>query len=175
MKACNTEELYTSNRQRLLSLIQSKVHDSQKAEDLLHDSFEKIDTCCANGCVCESPRSYLFRTALNTVIDFFKKKKKENNTEVNLELISEDLTQEPQLNESEKCNLIDCVNNLLKDMSEENRQAFTMVDLQQRPQVEVAEELGLSISTLKSRVQRTRKILRQKLENCCPDFKKNCI
>ena len=175
MKECNTEELYISNRQRLLSLIQSKVQDSQKAEDLLHDSFEKIDTCCANGCVCESPRSYLFRTALNTVMDFFKKRKKENNTEANLELISEGFSEEPQLNESEKCNLIDCVNELLEDMSEENRQAFTMVDIQQRPQVEVAEELGLSISTLKSRVQRTRKVLKHKLENCCPDFRKNCI
>ena len=175
MKACNTEELYTSNRQRLLSLIQSKVHDSQKAEDLLHDSFEKIDTCCAEGCVCESPRSYLFRTALNTVMDFFKKRKKENITETNLELISDEITKEPRLLHDEKCDLIDCINDLLKDMSEENRQAFTMVDIEQRSQVEVAEELGLSISTLKSRVQRTRKVLKQKLENCCPDFRKNCI
>lgn len=174
MKECNTEELYTSNHQRLLSLIQSKVHDNQKAEDLLHDSFEKMHACC-EGCVCESPRSYLFRTALNTVMDFFKKRKKENNTKANLKLISDDLTEEPQLNEGEKCNLIKCVNEMLKDMSEENRQAFTMVDIQQRPQVEVAKELGLSISTLKSRVQRTRKVLRQKLENCCPDFKKKCI
>ena len=152
-------------------MIQSKVQDSQKAEDLLHDSFEKIDTCCEKGCVCESPRSYLFRTVLNTVVDFFKKRKKENN----IELISDEITEEPRLLDDEKCDLMDCVNYLLKDMSEKNRQAFTMVDIEQRSQVEVAEELRLSISTLKSRVQRTRKVLKQKLENCCPDFRKNCI
>lgn len=174
MKECNTEELYASNRQRLLNLIQSKVHDSQKAEDLLHDSFEKMYTCC-DGCVCESPRSYLFRTAINTVMDFFKLRKKEKNTESNLEFISDEKAAEPPLLDSEKCDLITCINDLLKDMSEENRQAFTLVDIQQRPQVEVAEELGLSISTLKSRVQRTRKVLKQKLENCCPEFRQNCI
>ena len=129
MKECNTKELYILHRQRLLSLIQSKVHDSQKAEDLLHDSFEKIETCCESGCVCEQPRSYLFRTALNTVMDFFKLRKKENIAETDLELISNGVTDEFQSIGSEKCNLMTCINAFLKEMSAENRQAFTMVDV----------------------------------------------
>lgn len=173
MEKCNTEKLYVLHRQRLLNLILSKVEDSQKAEDLLHDSFMKLETCCENGCVCEKPKSYLFKTALNIVFDYIKKRRKKI-----IGLGEGIASQEVQASTPEKedgCDLISCLNTFLEDTSEENRMAFEQVDLLQLPQVQVAEELGLALPTLKSRVQRTRKFLRNRLVNCCPDYKEKCI
>jgi len=173
MEKCNTEELYLLHRQRLLSLIQSKVEDSQKAEDLLHDSFVKLETCCANGCECEKPRSYLFRTALNIVFDYIKRRKKKA---TNLTVDMNSYESQLNTNEStESCDLISCINGFLQETSQENRKAFEMVDLLQIPQVIVAEEQGIPLPTLKSRVQRTRKFLSQRLETCCPDYQKKCL
>jgi len=173
MEKCNTEELYVLHRKRLLSLIQSKVEDSQKAEDLLHDSFVKLETCCANGCECEKPRSYLFRTALNVVFDYLKRRKKKI---VLLNAYQSDHSIPISRGENKTpCDVISCIFIFLQDTSEENRQAFEKVDLMQIPQVQVAKEQGIPLPTLKSRVQRTRKYLSERLTDCCPNYHENCI
>jgi len=171
METCNTEELYLLHRERLLSLIQAKVDDAQKAEDLLHDSFLKLQTCCNNDCECEKPKSYLFRMALNTVFDFFKKRKKEANSTGTLDYIEND---ESNLDTSAFCDLVECIHQFLRETSPENQIAFSRVDLQNISQVTVAAELNIPLPTLKSRVQRTRKFLNQKISTCCPNFKENC-
>lgn len=173
MAKCNTEDLYAQHRERLLSLIQSKVEDSQKAEDLLHDSFIKLQTCCDQNCECEKPKSYLFRLTLNTVYDYFKKKLKVKSS-FEMELPSNLKTEEAALNAKENCDLYACIVNFLKETSQENRDAFTKVDIEQIPQVQVAEALNIPLPTLKSRVQRTRKFLKNKIEICCPDYANRC-
>jgi len=47
------------------------------------------------------------------------------------------------------------------------RQAILMADFEGRPQQEVADALGLSLSGAKSRIQRARARLREGLERCC--------
>lgn len=47
------------------------------------------------------------------------------------------------------------------------RQALVMADFEDRTQAEVAEELGLSLSGAKSRVQRARRMLGEDLRRCC--------
>jgi len=132
MEKCNTEELYLLHRQRLLSLIQSKVEDSQKAEDLLHDSFIKLQTCC---------ESYLFRTALNIVFDYIKRRKKKA-VDLKSDLTEHGGKSSPT-KETTTCDILSCINGFLDETSEENRTAFQQVDLLQIPQVQVAEELGV--------------------------------
>lgn len=172
MEKCNTEELYLLHRQRLLSLIQSKVEDAQKAEDLLHDSFVKLETCCTNGCECEKPRSYLFRTALNIVFDYIKRRKKQSIRFSNDPITAIQKTKDQNV---DYCDIIPCITSLLDETSEENREAFKQVDLFQIPQVQVAKEMGIPLPTLKSRVQRTRKYLSTRLTECCPEYQENCL
>ncbi len=174
MEKCNTEELYLLHRQRLLSLIHSKVEDAQKAEDLLHDSFIKLQVCCDRECECERPKSYLFRLVLNTVFDYFKRKKK---IRPNLKLYESNIKESDKTLEVGKqtCDLMACITKFLNETSKENREAFEKVDLQQIPQVKVAKELNIPLSTLKSRVQRTRKLLKQKINSCCPNYITNCV
>ena len=171
MEKCNTEELYHLHRSRLLSLIQSKVEDSQKAEDLLHDSFIKLQSCCDADCECERPKSYLFRLVLNAVFDYFKKRKKDR--------IPHPGSAVSYVVDTEKvappCDLMQCINEFLAETSLENRIAFEQVDLNQQPQVQVAEALNIPLPTLKSRVQRTRKYLKGRIEECCPDYQTKCI
>ncbi len=172
MEKCNTEDLYHLHRERLLSLIKSKVEDSQKAEDLLHDSFMKLQTCCDAGCECERPKSYLFRLVLNTVFDYFKKRKKDQSRQHEFATINTLIEDEKV---ERQCDLLQCINQFLADTSLENRIAFEQVDLHQQPQVKVARALNIPLPTLKSRVQRTRKYLKKRIEDCCPDYHEKCI
>ena len=52
-------------------------------------------------------------------------------------------------------------------LSEDYQQAITLVDLEGMAQHEAAAQLGLSVSGMKSRVQRGRRQLRDMLEACC--------
>jgi RNA polymerase sigma-70 factor (ECF subfamily) len=47
------------------------------------------------------------------------------------------------------------------------REALTLTELQGMTQKDAAEKLGISVSGMKSRVQRGRALLRERLEQCC--------
>jgi Sigma-70, region 4 len=63
--------------------------------------------------------------------------------------------------------LASCLRSLVDQLAEPYRSAVTAVDLDGQSQTEVARALGLSISGMKSRVQRGRRRLRQLLTACC--------
>jgi len=56
---------------------------------------------------------------------------------------------------------------MIERLSENYRQAVTLVDLEGMAQHEAAARHGLSVSGMKSRVQRGRRQLRDMLEACC--------
>jgi RNA polymerase sigma-70 factor (ECF subfamily) len=56
---------------------------------------------------------------------------------------------------------------MIERLSEDYRQAVILVDLEGLAQQEAAAQLGLSLSGMKSRVQRGRRQLKGMLEACC--------
>lgn len=63
--------------------------------------------------------------------------------------------------------LAGCVRPLLELLPPSYREALTLVEFDGVPQVEVASRLGISVSGMKSRVQRGRAMLRDGLLACC--------
>ena len=55
-----------------------------------------------------------------------------------------------------------------KNLAPKYQEALQLVDIEGITQVELAHRLGISISGAKSRVQRGRQQLKQKLIDCCP-------
>lgn len=60
-----------------------------------------------------------------------------------------------------------CVQPLLRSLSEADREALTLIDVQDITQADAARQLGLSVSGMKSRIQRARSRLRTAVEECC--------
>ena len=63
--------------------------------------------------------------------------------------------------------LAGCLRPMIECLSEEYRQAVMLVDLEGGTHREAAAQLGLSLSGMKSRVQRGRRQLKGMLEACC--------
>ena len=63
--------------------------------------------------------------------------------------------------------LAGCVRPLLELLPPSYREALTLVEFDGMPQVEAASRLGISVSGMKSRVQRGRTMLRDGLLECC--------
>jgi RNA polymerase sigma-70 factor (ECF subfamily) len=60
-----------------------------------------------------------------------------------------------------------CLPRVLSELSPEDREAITLCDLERLPQEEYARRKGLSLPGAKSRVQRARKRLRDRLTQAC--------
>jgi RNA polymerase sigma-70 factor (ECF subfamily) len=63
--------------------------------------------------------------------------------------------------------LAGCLSGMIKHLPEEYARAVELADMQGQPQQRVADEMGLSLSGAKSRVQRGRQQLRAMLSECC--------
>jgi RNA polymerase sigma-70 factor, ECF subfamily len=63
--------------------------------------------------------------------------------------------------------LAGCVRPLVQELPPPYRDALTLVEFEGVPQVELASRLGMSVSGMKSRVQRGRSMLRDGLLACC--------
>lgn len=63
--------------------------------------------------------------------------------------------------------LVDCLDPMLGLLSESDAAILRRVDLEGEAQTDIARDLGLSVSTVKSRVQRARARLRAAFDACC--------
>ncbi len=161
-KNFNIEIEYKKNRERLLSFIQSRIHNKDESKDILQETFTKCEELSQRGCQCDYPKSYLFKMALNAIADFYKKKKKDNE-------ILQSIGDSSEVNEEYSefpCDVYKYTYQFLSKLSPENQEAFIKSDIENIPQKQIAQELGIPISTLKSRVQRTRNFLKKEFKEC---------
>jgi RNA polymerase sigma-70 factor, ECF subfamily len=63
--------------------------------------------------------------------------------------------------------LVDCVSPFVTRLPEAYRHAITLVELEGLTQAEAARMAGVSLSGMKSRVQRGRRMMREMFEECC--------
>jgi RNA polymerase sigma-70 factor (ECF subfamily) len=132
-------------------------------EDLVHDVFIRIHTNIGTLQDSEKLTSWVYQTARNAVIDFYRKKKSPA-APVTEDLLFTD--QEQILDAAEK--LTPVVKRMIEELPEKYRSVLVMADIQERKYAEIAAELGLSVSGVKSRVQRARQMLKELLLECCP-------
>lgn len=106
--------------------------------------------------------AWLFRTARNAVID---RRRRSGREAVAAEEAA--LHAAAEVPDDAVPELAACVQPLLGMLSEEDRIVLEDVELNGRSQTDLARTLGVSPSTVKSRVQRARRRLREQVERCC--------
>ncbi len=156
-----TETLWVSFNQRMRVYISKRVDDQEDVEDLLQDLFIKIHTNLHTVRDQGQILIWLYQTARNLVIDYYRSKR--TTLPLPESLVSEDSPIELDAFQELASGLgemIDC-------LPEIYRVALVEVELNAIPQSKLAVELNLSVSGAKSRVQRGRTMLRKILWDCC--------
>lgn len=136
-----------------------RVHDPHETEDLLQDLFLKALRQERVFCNLANPRAWLFEVARNALIDRLRLKKAWVELPDDLEADAE----EPAAVDA----LAVCLPRILAELAEEDREAITLCDLQGLSQAAYARLKGLSLPGAKSRVQRARRRLRERLTEAC--------
>jgi RNA polymerase sigma-70 factor (ECF subfamily) len=137
-----------------------------EAEDLLQDMFLRVIRHADTLFRAERPQAWLFQVARNALRDSWRaRRRRDGRTDaLDVDVPAEADTGADRAAEAE---LAPCLTAMIGRLAEPYRTAISLTSLEGRTQAEAARLAGVSISGMKSRVQRGRDQLRRMLVRCC--------
>ncbi|MCM8569354.1 sigma-70 family RNA polymerase sigma factor [Gramella jeungdoensis] len=150
-------EQWLEYKDALNNYILKIVKDPDTANSLSHEVLMKVYSSCCSGREIRNIRSWLFQIAYNTCMDYFKKENK--NTDLQTEI--KESEEEPVYQEAGEF-----VEPLLGLIPSKYSEPLKLADIRGLKQQEVAEKLDLSLTATKSRIQRARQMLKEKIMEC---------
>ena len=152
-------DLWSEHRSRLRGYITKRVREGDSVDDILQDVFLKASESLHSLKSRGSVAAWLYRIAANAIVDHYRSRKP-----------WEELPDDVAAPESERdyvAELATCLQPLIAELPETYRAALVLSEIEGLPQREVANRLNISLSGAKSRVQRGREKLRERLLDCC--------
>lgn len=112
----------------------------------------------------DSVRAWLFAVTRNAVAEYYR----QHRPSVDLDSFG-DLPETDDVDPADRTigKLTDCLDPMLRMLSQPDAELLRRIDLQGEAQTGLAASLGIPLSTLKSRVQRARTKLRSAFDDCC--------
>lgn len=149
---------------RVRAFVAARVGDPELAADITQDVVVRG---IASGALdrVDNPTAWLYRSARNAVIDSYRTRRVHDPI-VEQERWPDPGTLDNEPNQATR-DLARCLQPLLRELPPVARDALTRVDLDGQTHQQAADQLGISVSGMKSRVQRARRQLKDLLTGCC--------
>lgn len=158
-----TRDMWLDYRTRLLRFVRSRVHDDVLAEDIVHDSLlkalQKIESLASTDALLP----WMFQITMNKIRDHYRRHQPGNH--INSEEVADVLPDE--INTSQLQQFSGCMIAMTNTLEPEQRDALLRNEIYGQTIREIARDLGLSESGVKSRVQRARTRVRDAMIACC--------
>lgn len=157
----NTNEVWLQYHNTLGAFIRKRVADRHAAEDILHDVFLKIHANLPQVREREKLNAWMYSVAHHAVVDHFRSKKQVEPVQ--------DVESDSEIEVSERAiqKLAECMLPMIERLPEPYREAVYLSEIKGMKQKDVAEKVQLSLSGVKSRIQRGRKLLKHMVLECC--------
>ena len=182
-----SEQLWHAVHARLSAFVAQRIDDPADVADLVQTVFLRAHQNVASLGDEQRLLSWLFQITRNAIADYYRSPARRREIGgvgpdggLNLrggdptastvplgESAPNDLPVAASDDPSALRELAGCVRPLLQELPPVYRDALTLVEFDGMAQVEVASRLGISVSGMKSRVQRGRSMLRDGLMACC--------
>lgn len=153
-----TQDIWKLYADDVKHFILSKVKNSSVAEDLVQETFIKVHIKLSNLKDASKLKSWIFSIARNTTLDYFK------STSKKITFSTDELSYEE---ESTTHTERDCLLAHIMNLDKKYRTPLFLSDIKGVKQNEIAMQLNLPLSTIKSRIQRARKKITEAYMECC--------
>jgi RNA polymerase sigma-70 factor, ECF subfamily len=140
----------------LLDFVHGKVKDKSIAEDIVQDVFIKAYTRSRQLRETDKISGWIYQIARNAIMDHYRASSR-SIAPVNVDW-------DDSYNELNDCVAL-CLRKLIVSLPEKYRVPLELTEIENYSQHEVAQRLNITYSGARSRVQRARKLLREKLES----------
>ena len=150
-----TELNWNSVQSELKGFVFKRVKDKALTEDIVHDVFLKVQGKIHQVKESEKLFGWIYQITRNTITDHYRK-----NSKV---IKPSDLDWESAAPNFNEC-VSGVIAELIPTLPEKYRTPLEMTEIHNLSQLEVAEKLNLTYTAAKTRVQRARKMLREKID-----------
>lgn len=157
-KYSEVSSLWLEYKNGIKYYIFKKIKNEDLANELSHQILMKVYNSCCSGNEIKNIRSWMFQIAHNTVVDYLKKENKYTNEIIEI-LDTEEINAYKEAAE--------LVSPILKLLPEKYRTPLQLSDIDGLKQFEVSKKINLSLTATKSRIQRARILLKEKIMDCC--------
>ena len=149
----------------VFSFVMKKVRDENDADEITVNVFSKVLSKLDMFDPHFQFKTWILTIAQNTVIDFWRKKNRENEDAVeNLDEVKNQYAKSPEellISEEEQKKIIKTIESL----DANNQDIIKLRFFEEKSIKEIAEELGISVANTKVRVMRAKKVLAELLKN----------
>jgi RNA polymerase sigma-70 factor (ECF subfamily) len=158
----------------LRTFIARRVRNQADVDDLVQRVLLQIVQSLSALRDADRLHAWVYRTARHVVVDYYRAKgsRRERTTADGADrALSEAALPPASFDEDDEAaalrELATCLAPMLRQLTPAHQEAIRLVDLEGATQQHAARHAGVSLSGMKSRVQRGRQHLRQVLEACC--------
>ena len=173
---CDTQQIWSEFGDRLRAFIARRVDSDADADDILQDVFLRIHRHASTVERRERLVSWLFQVTRNAIADYYRAPGRRRELPAGAphdlavghqELGWVSIDDGDDESRTAQRELATCLGPMVARLPPHYRDAVSLIDLDGLPQKEAAIRAGLSLSGMKSRVQRGRQALEQLLHDCC--------
>ncbi|MGB1259954.1 MAG: RNA polymerase sigma factor SigZ [Akkermansiaceae bacterium] len=154
------DDIWHTHSKKLAAFIRSKV-EPDAVDDLLQNVFLKAHQRLDSLKEESRLESWLYQITRNTIIDHYRSR------QTKVEFDEKFQNDNPAEDETAQQEFSKCMAPMISRLPEKYRQVITLTEIEQRPHKEAADELGISVSAVKSRVLRGREMLKGVFQECC--------
>jgi len=148
-------------RNRLMSVIFRMIQSSEEAEDIVQETFLRVYQHRNSFDFRHCFSTWLYTIALNLARNELRKRKRFKFFDIfDMQGKETEIAVEMKL----PSNLPQALERAMENLPEKYKTAFLLRDVQELPYEEVAQIMNIPLGTVKSRVNRARAILREKLK-----------
>lgn len=164
--APDSEAIWRAFHDRLLAFIGRRVRSPEIAEDILQEVMLRIHRHADELEQVDAVGAWVYRIARNAITDHYRRANNHRERLAGIEVDPEAI--EPRADSPDvRAELADCISPLVHLLPVIYREALTLCEFEGLSQADAAARVGLTVSGMKSRVQRARRQLKQVLLQCC--------
>jgi RNA polymerase sigma-70 factor (ECF subfamily) len=152
---------------RLKPYVGRRVPSKADADDVVQEVFVRMHRGAFALRDGERFGAWVYRIAEHAVADHLRTRARHPIATGNQAGLKADTTEADGADSALEADLAECVALFVARLASPYREAITLTELQGLTQKDAAEMLGLSLSGMKSRVQRGRERIRRMFEECC--------
>ncbi len=170
--ALSTESVWDQLHANIRGFVGRRVREPADVDDIVQRVFLQVHRALASLRDTEKLQPWIYQTTRRAIADYYRAPVRRREVAVGVEpdLASVEPAGEwppDEDGESALRELGGCLRPLIGSLGPSDAQALQLVEFDGLTQVAAAGQLGLSVSGMKSRVQRARVRLRSALEDCC--------
>jgi RNA polymerase sigma-70 factor, ECF subfamily len=168
----STDTAWAELHSNIRGFVARRVRQPADVDDIVQQVFLRVHQALPTLRDADKLPAWIYQTTRHTIVDYYRApaQRREVPSGTGIDVVADEQPGDATIDDEEEFALQElarCLDPLMKRLGVADQEALRLIEFDGLTQVEAAGRLGLSVSGMKSRVQRARMHLRSAFEDCC--------